>query len=145
MVIVKNIELLEALTGVTIEIDHLDNKKYTIATSPGEVISNLEFKVAKKLGMPFYKDPMAYGNLIIEFKVSFPKKNFFNKDKIAKLNSLLGMDIERKNFKADKKSKILEDYSEADLNPNPEGGQHQEEEQDDPRYAGAQRVNCQQQ
>jgi hypothetical protein len=28
--------------------------------------------------MPFYKDPMSYGNLIIEFKVEFPKKNFFN-------------------------------------------------------------------
>lgn len=75
----KNIELLEALTGVSINIDHLDGKKYVIATSPGEILSNLEFKVAKKLGMPFWKDPMEYGNIIIEFKVNFPKKNFFTK------------------------------------------------------------------
>ena len=57
--------------------------------------------------MPFYKDPMSYGNLIIEFKVKFPKKNFFGKDKLNKLTSVLGMDIERKDFKNDKKAKIL--------------------------------------
>lgn len=51
------------------EITHLDNKKYTLATAPGEIISNNEFKVIKGLGMPFYKDAMSYGNLIVEFKV----------------------------------------------------------------------------
>jgi len=35
LVIIKNISLLEALTGVTIEIDHLDHKKFTVATAPG--------------------------------------------------------------------------------------------------------------
>ena len=73
---------MEALTGVTMEIDHLDGKKHTIATAPGEVIENKSFKVVSKLGLPFYKDPMSYGNLIIEFEVEFPKKNSFNKDKI---------------------------------------------------------------
>lgn len=43
--------------------------------------------------MPFYKDPMSYGNLIIEFLVDFPKKGFFNKEKIDKLIGILGMDI----------------------------------------------------
>ena len=56
--------------------------------------------------MPFYKDPMSYGNLHIEFKIDFPKKNYFNKDKIEKLINVLGMDIEKTNTK-DKKAKIL--------------------------------------
>jgi DnaJ-class molecular chaperone len=35
LVIIKKITLLEALTGVTIEIKHLDGKKHIIATAPG--------------------------------------------------------------------------------------------------------------
>ncbi len=72
------------------QIDHLDGKKYTLATAPGEILSNNDFKVVKKLGMPFYKDPMSYGNLIMEFKVEFPKKNFFGKDKLDKIVQILG-------------------------------------------------------
>lgn len=57
--------------------------------------------------MPFYKDPMSYGNLIIEFKVQFPKKNFFNNDQIGQLKSIFGIDVERKDHKNNKKAKIL--------------------------------------
>lgn len=74
----KEITLLEALTGVTTTIKHLDGKEYIIATSPGEILENKERKTIKKLGMPFYKDPMSFGNLYFEFKVVFPKSNFFN-------------------------------------------------------------------
>ena len=37
---IKKISLLEALTGVTLDLPHLDGKKYTIATAPGEVLHN---------------------------------------------------------------------------------------------------------
>jgi DnaJ homolog subfamily A member 2 len=40
LVIVKKITLLEALTGVTMEIKHLDGKKHVIATAPGEVLNH---------------------------------------------------------------------------------------------------------
>ena len=134
------------MTGVTIEIEHLDKKKFTLATAPGEIISNNEFKVVKKLGMPFYKDPMSYGNLVVEFKVEFPKKNFFNKDKIDKITAILSPN-NKPTLSGDKKDpktcKILEDYSEADLNPSPGGGHEEEEEE---HYGGrGQNVQCQQQ
>lgn len=40
LVHVKKISLLEALTGVTMELTHLDGKKHVIATAPGEVLHN---------------------------------------------------------------------------------------------------------
>lgn len=39
--------------------------------------------------MSFYKDPMSYGNLIVEFKVQFPKKNYFPKDRVDKIIQIL--------------------------------------------------------
>lgn len=75
LIYIKKISLLEALTGVTIEITHLDGKKHTIATAPGEILHNEELKTVRGLGMAFYKDPMSHGNLYIEFLINFPKKN----------------------------------------------------------------------
>lgn len=95
MVIIKKISLLEALTGVTFEIEHLDGKKYTIATAPGEVLSNAELKTIKNLGMPFYKDSMSYGNLYIEFLVDFPAKGSITPQKAEKLAKILGLDVEK--------------------------------------------------
>jgi DnaJ family protein A protein 2 len=40
LIIVKKITLLEALTGVTLDVKHLDGKKHVIATSPGEILQN---------------------------------------------------------------------------------------------------------
>jgi DnaJ family protein A protein 2 len=74
----KKISLFEALTGVNFEIQHLDGKKYIIATANGEIISHKEKKTIKNKGMPYHKDSMSHGNLYIEFEVEFPKKNSFN-------------------------------------------------------------------
>jgi len=63
----------------------LDGKKHIIATAPGEVLHNEELKTIKGLGLPFYKDPMSYGHLYIEFIINFPKKGAFNVEKIAKV------------------------------------------------------------
>ena len=58
--------------------------------------------------MPFYKDPMSYGNLIIQFKVEFPKKNFFNQQKIDKLIKILGNEKPKLPAKRDPKtSRVL--------------------------------------
>ncbi len=40
LILSKKISLKEALTGVTIELTHLDAKRHVIATAPGEIISN---------------------------------------------------------------------------------------------------------
>ena len=41
----------------------------TIATIPGDIISDNSTKVIKGKGMPFYKDAFGHGNLNIAFHV----------------------------------------------------------------------------
>lgn len=129
------------------EIEHLDGKKHIVATAPGEIISNLEFKSIKNLGVPFYKDPMSHGNLIIEFKVDFPKKNFFTKEAADKLIKILETKPQIELSKDKAKNKILEDYNAADLNPSPRGGDEREDYQSQfgGGGSGRQEVKCQQQ
>jgi len=43
------------------------------------VIGDLQKKVIRGLGMPFHKDPMSHGNLIIEFNVIMPKRDEISK------------------------------------------------------------------
>jgi len=71
----KKISLLEALTGTNFTITHLDKRIITVSTYPNDIISDGTRKIIKNQGMPFFKDPMSHGNLIIEFKVEFPKGN----------------------------------------------------------------------
>jgi len=70
----RKITLLEALTGLTFEIDHLDGTKLKTTTLPGEVISHEDIKVIKGKGMPFFKDSFSHGNLYVKFLVQFPKR-----------------------------------------------------------------------
>ena len=46
-------------------------------------------KIVRGLGMPFYKDPMSHGNLIIEFHVEMPKRGEISNDQIEALAVLL--------------------------------------------------------
>jgi len=52
----------------------------TVSTEPGEIISSNTLKTLSNKGMPFFKDSMCYGNLIINFEVEFPKKGSLNED-----------------------------------------------------------------
>ena len=85
----KDISLVSALTGFQFNIKHLDGEEYTIITEKGEVIGDQQKKIIKGLGMPFHKDPMTTGNLVIEFRVIMPKRDEISKEKLEALASLL--------------------------------------------------------
>ncbi len=74
----KEISLLEALTGFEFVLTHLDAHEYTIYTKKGEIVSDRTKKVVRGLGMPFFKDSLSHGNLIIEFHVVMPKRGTLN-------------------------------------------------------------------
>lgn len=93
--------------------------------------------------MPFYKDSMSHGNLLIEFLVDFPPKGSITPQKAEKLIKILGgMEAEKPKEKKKTERKVLEDFNEGDLNENPEGGKIPEERQ---HRGGAQQVRCESQ
>ncbi|KAI5258766.1 chaperone protein dnaJ [Aureobasidium subglaciale] len=65
------IDLLTALAGGAIYIEHLDERWLTVEIKPGEVISPGEIKVIRGQGMPSYRHH-DFGNLYIQFDVKFP-------------------------------------------------------------------------
>lgn len=70
----KTITLAEALVGFQFKLKHLDGSTYNIYTGRGEVVGDKQKKVVRGLGMPFFKDSMSCGNLIIDFKIEMPKR-----------------------------------------------------------------------
>ncbi|GAD94372.1 mitochondrial protein import protein MAS5, putative [Paecilomyces variotii No. 5] len=66
------IDLLTALAGGTINIEHLDERWLSVAIAPGEPITPGAIKVIKGQGMPSYRHH-DFGNLYIQFDVKFPE------------------------------------------------------------------------
>ncbi len=68
---------------------HLDGSIYNIYTGKGEILGDKEKKVVRGLGMPFFRDPMSCGNLIIEFKIEMPKRGELTGEQLQGLAALL--------------------------------------------------------
>lgn len=85
----KEITLLDALVGFEFSLTHLDGHVYTIYTKKGEIVSDKTKKVVRGLGMPFFKDSMSNGNLIIDFHVIMPKRGTFSEDQLKELATIL--------------------------------------------------------
>ncbi|KAF3102968.1 Type I HSP40 co-chaperone [Orbilia oligospora] len=82
------IDLLTALAGGTIAIEHLDERWLQVQILPGEVISPGELKIVRGQGMPSYRHH-DYGDMFIQFEIKFPPKHFADEDVILKLNEIL--------------------------------------------------------
>ncbi|PIA16648.1 chaperone regulator [Coemansia reversa NRRL 1564] len=82
------VDLLTALAGGNIHIQHLDDRVLNVSILPGEVIRPNEIKVIEGQGMPSYRhhDP---GNLFVKFSVRFPESNWTSEENIKKLEEIL--------------------------------------------------------
>ncbi|KAK5001003.1 Type I HSP40 co-chaperone [Elasticomyces elasticus] len=67
------VDLLTALAGGRIWIEHLDDRWLSVDILPGEVIKPGEIKVVRGQGMPSYRHH-DFGNLYIQFDVKFPER-----------------------------------------------------------------------
>lgn len=70
----KEISLLEALTGVSFNLVHLDGRVIRIENKAGEIVSPNQVLTCEGLGLPFHKTPYKFGNLFITFSIKFPEK-----------------------------------------------------------------------
>ncbi|KAL2262324.1 hypothetical protein VTK26DRAFT_1710 [Humicola hyalothermophila] len=70
-----DIDLVTALAGGTIFIEHLDDRWLSVDILPGEAIANGAVKMIRGQGMPTYRHHN-FGNMYIQFNVKFPEKNW---------------------------------------------------------------------
>jgi DnaJ family protein A protein 2 len=69
------IELVTALAGGTIFIEHLDERWLSVDILPGEAIAPGAVKMIRGQGMPSFRHH-DFGNLYIQFDVKFPERNW---------------------------------------------------------------------
>uniref|UniRef100_A0A1A7YRB9 DnaJ homolog subfamily A member 1 n=1 Tax=Iconisemion striatum TaxID=60296 RepID=A0A1A7YRB9_9TELE len=83
------IRLVEALCGFRKTIQTLDNRTLIISTQPGEVIKHNNIKCIQNEGVPLYREPFEKGDLIIQFQVGFPEKDWLPEHLMYQLERLL--------------------------------------------------------
>lgn len=66
-----NVNLIDALIGASINIKHIDDKKYTIKLS--KIVNNKQKINVPGLGLPYKNNPNKYGDLIITINLIMPE------------------------------------------------------------------------
>jgi len=138
------IPLIEALTGFSFSLKHLDDRILHVKSAPGEVIKSGDVRCLKDEGMPSHKHRDLKGNLYIKFNVEFPKEGFLGKDDKKKIQQLEALLPPRRPL-----VKVTNDMEDAILQKFPEGGSSASHahsyDEDEEESSGGQRVQCAQQ
>lgn len=88
LILEKEITLKQALLGFSFALKGLDGKEFTVSSIPGEVVQHGAIKSVKGKGLPFYRDPMSHGNLIVKFTVKSPRGSDLTDDIKAALDKV---------------------------------------------------------
>ena len=132
------IDLLTALAGGSIAIQHLDNEWLKVDILSGEVIHPGMTKVIEGKGMPSHR-LHNFGNLYVEFEIEFPPNNFATPEKLALLENILPTRPEL----GIPEDAMVDDVMLQDIDPMQQGrgraGVEEEEEEDEP---GTERAQC---
>ncbi|XP_071752551.1 dnaJ homolog subfamily A member 1 [Centroberyx gerrardi] len=89
LVMKMDIKLVDALCGFKKTVHTLDNRMLIITSQPGEVVKHNDIKCVQNEGMPIYRDPYDKGQLIIQFQVEFPEKDWLPEHLMFQLERLL--------------------------------------------------------
>jgi DnaJ homolog subfamily A member 2 len=151
------IDLLTALAGGQIYIEHLDDRWLTVNIYPGEPIVPRKLsrfprnkgvgltqdteavKVIKGQGMPSLRHH-DFGNLYIQFDVKFPDKSQINHDNLQLLEQVLPPRIQQKLPPPDS---MVDDFDLEEVDPRHHArATGMDEDDEDGIPAGAERVQC---
>ena len=88
LVLERDITLKQAILGFNFSLKGLDGKEFIVSSIPGEVTQNGAIKSVKGKGLPFYRDTMSHGNLIIKFNIKFPRGSDLTDDIKAALDKV---------------------------------------------------------
>jgi DnaJ family protein A protein 2 len=70
----KSLTLAEAMCGFQFIITQLDKRVLVVRSEPGQMIKPGDKKCIKGEGMPVHMSPGKFGDLVIEFEVTFPER-----------------------------------------------------------------------
>jgi len=134
-----HIDLVTALAGGTIFVEHLDDRWLSVEILPGEVISPGSIKMVRGQGMPSYRHHDC-GNLYIQFDVQFPDKNWTEDEKAFEaLKSILPSGPVTNTPPPETMTEAV-DLEDVDSNSQVRGTMSDDEEDGHP--AGGERVQC---
>jgi len=88
LIIEQSIPLIQALTGCSFCITHLDGRQLLVKTSRGDVIEPGETRVIEGEGMPIPKTS-ENGNLLVKINIEFPKSGSLTETNMQQLEKLL--------------------------------------------------------
>lgn len=90
LIMEKEISLIEALTGFSLIIKHLDGRTLSLKSEPGEVVKPGDVKAVNDEGMPIHRSPFEKGRLFVRFKIQFPESGSIDASKVSSLEDVLG-------------------------------------------------------
>ncbi|KIW04030.1 chaperone DnaJ, variant [Verruconis gallopava] len=141
------IDLLTALVGGRLYIEHLDDRWLDVEIIPGECIAPGAVKVVRGQGMPSFRHH-DYGNLYIKFDVKFPTRisgpdgESMTPEQVRALESVLPPRIQPQLPPPDA---MIEDFLLDEYDPQRDGGRrgmNAMDEDEDDMHPGAERVQC---
>jgi len=139
-----NISLAESLCGFTRTISHMDGRVLRIDSKPGKVVKPDSVKMIQGEGMPYHGSPFSKGRLFVHFRVDFPSS--VSPDMCSALLSALP---KAKNVELSGEEEEC-NMTDVDLSQfgQDQGGsygknQYDEDDEDDMRGGGGQKVQCQ--
>ena len=72
LLITQKVGLIEALTGFSFNIKHINDQDITISTAQGQIIQHKQEMRVKELGMHHFKNQYSNGDLVVTFEVQMP-------------------------------------------------------------------------